>query len=73
MDSAEVKEKLHQYIDNGDDALIHLMWEMVTSYNSPNSASTIEEYNRDIEESLEQFNKGEFMSQKEMIEQSEKW
>ncbi|GEO10720.1 hypothetical protein [Segetibacter aerophilus] len=73
MDSSEVKEKLHQYIDNGDDALIHMMWEMVTSYNTPNNFSTIEQYNRDIEESLEQFKKGEFMSQKEVKEQSEKW
>ena len=73
MDNSAVKEKLHQFIDNGDEALINMMWEMVTSYNSPTSSSTTEDYNKDIEESLEQFKKGEFMTQKEMEEQSEKW
>lgn len=73
MDNAEVKEKLHHYIESGDETLINMMWEVVSGYNSKNMSSTIDEYNKDIEESLEQFKKGEFLNQREMEEQSEKW
>ncbi len=73
MDNSEVKEKLHQYIETGDETLINMMWEVVADYHSKNTSSTLEEYNKDIEESLEQFKRGEFISQKELEEQSEKW
>ena len=43
------------------------------SYNSGYTPQTIEEYNKDIEESLEQFRRGEFITQKEMEEESKKW
>lgn len=49
------------------------MWETVSLYNSGNTSSTIEEYNKDIDESLEQFRRGDFITQKELEEQSEKW
>lgn len=73
MVNLQLKEKLHHYIDNADEALINLMWETVSSYNSGNTFSTIEEYNKDIDESLEQFRRGDFITQKELEEQSEKW
>ena len=73
MENLELKEKLHQFIDDGDEALINLMWETIISYNSGNTSSTTEEYNKDIDESLNQFRNGDFITQKELEEQSEKW
>lgn len=77
MEDLSLREKLHQYIDNGDETLINIMWEAVANYdinNINNSTSqSIEEYNKDIDESLEQYRRGEFLTQKELEEQSEKW
>lgn len=73
MENSGLREKLHQYVDSGDEALINMMWETVSLYNSGNTSSTIEEYNKDINESLEQFRRGDFITQKELEEQSEKW
>ncbi len=77
MEDLSLREKLHQYIDNGDETLINIMWEAVANYdinNINNSTSqSIEEYNKDIDESLEQYRRGEFITQKELEEQSEKW
>ncbi len=73
MENLGLREKLHQHVDSGDEALINMMWETVSLYNSGNTSSTIEEYNKDINESLEQFRRGDFITQKELEEQSEKW
>ena len=73
MDNLSLKEKLHQCIDEGDETLITMMWDAVTAYSLENVSATIEDYNKDIDESLEQYKKGEFITQKELEEQSEKW
>lgn len=80
MENLSLREKLHQYINNGDETLINMMWDMVANYDikninniNNNTSQSIEEYNKDIDESLEQFRKGEFITQKELEEQSEKW
>ncbi len=77
MENLSLREKLHQYIDNGDETLINIMWEAVANYDinniNNNTSQSIEEYNKDIDESLEQYRRGEFITQKELEEQSKKW
>ncbi len=77
MDNLSLRERLHQYIDNGDETLINIMWEAVANYDinniNNNTSQSIEEYNKDIDESLEQYRRGEFITQKELEEQSKKW
>lgn len=45
------------------------MSETVSSYNPSNTSLTIKEYNKDIDERLEQCGKEEFITQKELEEQ----
>ncbi|HEX8460040.1 MAG TPA: hypothetical protein VF623_01365 [Segetibacter sp.] len=73
MENIELKEKLLYYIENGDEALLNRVLGSVSSYKLNTIFSTGAAYNKDIEESLEHFKRGDFITQKELEEQSKKW
>jgi hypothetical protein len=68
MSTIEIREKLHQYIDNSEDDIINAVFALFKTYNnSPKmNSADIDEYNKDIDEAMAEIDKGNFYTHEEV-------
>lgn len=82
MGTIQLKEELHQYIDQMDDKLANQIHGMIKASLEENDAIGFaadgnpmnkEAYIRDINEARTQIREGKYISQEELEKQSENW
>ena len=68
MSTIEIREKLHQYVDNSEDDIINAVFALFKTYNNSPKMNNedILEYNKDINEALKEIDKGNFLSHSEV-------
>jgi len=73
MSSAQLKEKLHQYIDQADDRLLNLIHAMLEADINTENRISIEQYNKELDEAEARIDAGEYYTQQEVEEMAKKW
>ncbi len=74
MSSAEIRNKVHEIIDESDDTIIDVVYTMLNAYNAKAVlGSSIEDYNKEIEEGEAEIERGEFFSHEEVVAMSKSW
>ncbi len=68
MSTIEIREKLHQYIDNSTDDIVAAVFAFFKTYNKTDKDEEIDinEYNRELEEAMAEIDNGEFNTQSEV-------
>lgn len=68
MSTLEIREKLHQYVDNSEDDIINAVFAFFKSYSSSSkiSKSELVEYNAEIETAMKEIDKGNFYTENEV-------
>ena len=74
MGTIEIREKLHQYVDNSEDDIINAVFALFKTYNSSPkmSEADIEEYNRDIDKAMKEIDNGNFVTHEEVVNRIKK-
>ena len=74
MSTIEIREKLHQYVDNSEDDIINAVFALFKTYNSSPkmSEADIEEYNRDIDKAMKEIDNGNFVTHEEVVNRIKK-
>lgn len=68
MSTIEIREKLHQYVDNSEDDIINAVFALFKTYNnSPKmNGDDINKYNKEIDDAMDEMNKGEYYTHDEV-------
>ncbi len=73
MSTSETKEALHKLIEESDESMIKAVYALLKTYNDDLDTETdIEEYNRDIDEAMQELKKGESTTHEQAIKQLNK-
>ncbi|GMQ26595.1 hypothetical protein Aoki45_32780 [Algoriphagus sp. oki45] len=78
MENSVLKEKLHQVIENGDERLLELLYEVVKDFDKqeiifPGEPFSSSQLIQRIMLAKARVDKGEFISMKELEKESENW
>ncbi|KAB2808678.1 SurA N-terminal domain-containing protein [Phaeocystidibacter luteus] len=84
MDTLELRNKLHEYVNKADDHVLRIMSAVFEKYNRADSENvvaytiegeplTVSEYRKEIEEAEEQIKRGEYITQEELKREVDKW
>lgn len=68
MNTLEIREKLHEYVDKSEDDIINAMFAFFKTYNDSTKISNddIVDYNIEIDEAMAEINKGDFYTHAEV-------
>ncbi len=68
MSTLEIREKLHQYVDNSEDDIINAVFALFKTYNNSHkmNSADIVEYNKEINEAMTEIDKGNFYTHTEV-------
>ncbi len=68
MSIIEIREKLHEYVDNSEDDIINAVFALFKTYNnSPKmNSKDILEYNKEIDEAMKEIDKGKLFTHNEV-------
>ena len=73
MDTSEIRKKVHEIVDESNDAIIYAVYAMLKAYNIETETGTsIEQYNKELEEADNAISKGEFISQEDLEKEIKK-
>ncbi len=73
MSAVETREELHKLIEESDESIIRAVYALLKTYNDVLDTETdMDEYNRDIDEAMEEIKKGEFTTHEQAIKQLNK-
>jgi len=74
METIVIREHLHQYIDKADDAQIEAIYTLLEDkVEALQGRSSIEQYNKEIEHSEQEYEDGKFITQVEFEKEIKKW
>lgn len=78
MSTAELKEELHQYIDQGDKKFLHMMQALAKAYleedyTLPGNPMSVEEYKGRIRQAKANIAAGNFTTQEDLEKEMEQW
>jgi aminopeptidase C len=74
MSIAEMKEKLHNFIDTAKEEQVQAFYTILEDkLEDPIQRISIEQYNKELEEAEKEFEKGEFITNQEFINEMKKW
>lgn len=75
MGTAQLKEKLHTFIDRGDESFLKVVYSMFKAYSEEEKKGriTIEQYNKELEEAEAEINAGNYLSHQEVKKRMKKW
>lgn len=71
MESTDLKKKLLRYLDTADERLLRVLEAVVESYQD--ERDTLERYNEEIDQAIEEIERGEYLTQEDARKLSEKW
>ncbi len=73
MASVDLRKDLRNYIDHADDKLLRMIKALVEIYHEDSERISVEQYNRELQASEAQIERGEFFTHEEMGERIKKW
>ena len=80
MSTLQIRETLHQYINEADDRFIQLVYGMVKEDKKGTVAHTVhgnpltqQQYKTEIDKSRKQYEQGDYITQEELEQKAEKW
>jgi hypothetical protein len=79
MNTVQIKQELHQYIDKGDERFLRLVHAIATNYKSnedhslPGSPMDVEMYRTRIRNAKERVNAGYYTTQEDLEKEVEEW
>ncbi len=79
MNTAQIKQELHKYIDNGDDRFLRLIHAVATNYSGdedytvPGPPMNIDTYRKRIQNAKERVKAGYFTTQEDLEKEMEQW
>ena len=71
MSTIEIKEKIHDYLEIVDDNILEAIYTLLS--NSVDDKIDVEAYNKDIDESLEDYKNGNTYTSNEMKKMAASW
>lgn len=73
MASVDLREDIRNYIDHADDKLLRMIKALVEIYHDDSERISLEQYNRELEASEAQIERGEFFTQLQVRQAIEEW
>jgi hypothetical protein len=79
MNTSQIKQELHQFIDNGDERFLRLVHAVATNYNSnedytlPGPPMSASEYKSRIRKAKERVKAGYYTTQEDLEKEMEQW
>ena len=78
MSTAQLKEELHQYVNQGDKRLLHMMQAIAKAYHEndytmPGNPMSVGEYKERIKEAKSNIEAGYFTTQEDLEREMEQW
>ena len=73
MASVDLREDIRNYIDHADDRLLRMIKALVEIYHDDSERISLEQYNRELEASEAQIERGEFFTQLQVRQAIEEW
>jgi hypothetical protein len=69
MSTAELRKKVHEFINDSDERMLRVVYAMLQAYQSEAELGTsVEEYNNEIDEAMARMDTGEYYTQDEAKE-----
>ena len=71
MNTLEIREKLHKYIDSSDDDIVTALFAFFKSYNDvpKEKQEDISEYNQEINEAMSEYAKGNYTTHEDVLKE----
>ena len=75
MSTAQIKEKLHKYIDRGDESFLKVVYAMIKAYGEEEQKGriTVDQYNKELDEAEARIDAGEHISHDEVEKEAKQW
>lgn len=78
METARLKEELHQYVDSGNKRLLHMMQAVAKAYfeddyTLPGKPMSAEEYKERIQDAKSNITAGHFTTQDDLEQEMKQW
>ena len=74
MNTTDLRKKVHEIIDSSDDEIIQAVYTLLQTNDSEHIlGTTVEQYNKEIDEAVTRVEAGEFYSQGEVEQMSKEW
>jgi len=77
MDTIQIKNEIHQFVDIGDERILRMLYAMITEYNKSSNQKTRTytkaEFINDIKEAEQQIESGDFQVIEDFEEEAEQW
>lgn len=73
MATLDLKQSVQNYIDTADNKLLKMIKALVESYHDDDERIGVEQYNRELEASEAQIERGEFYTQEQVRQNIEQW
>ncbi|MFN0082456.1 MAG: hypothetical protein ACKVOM_08035 [Ferruginibacter sp.] len=74
METMQIRQHLHKYIDKAADTQIEAIYTLLEArVEAVQDRISIEQYNKEIEESEQEYDKGNYITQSEFKKEIEKW
>jgi hypothetical protein len=73
MSTLDLRKSVQNYIDTADDRLLKMIKALVETYHDDAERISVEQYNRELEASEAQIERGEFYTQEQVRQTIEEW
>ncbi len=73
MATLDLRQSVQNYIDTADDRLLKMIKALVETYHDDAERISVEQYNRELEASEAQIERGEFYTQEQVRQTIEEW
>lgn len=73
MATFDLRQSVLEYVKNADKRFLRLVKAMAENYNDDDDRISIEQYNRELDESIAQIERGETYTHEEMGERIRQW
>ncbi len=72
MDTMQIKQKLHQFVDKGDEQMLRILYAMIVEYKKA-EPYTKQQFVEDIKSAEQQIDQGDFLTIEQFEKESQKW
>lgn len=73
MTTSEIRQKLHQYIDESEEKKVQAIYTLLEEEITNGGHISIEQYNKEIEEAEAEIENGEYITHEELKKQIKQW
>ena len=73
MATLDLRQSVLEYVKKADNRFLRLVKALADSYNEDDDRISLEQYNKELDESIAQIERGEFYTHEEVGERIKKW